>query len=231
MSENNFPIGAGIASSASAFAALTVAAVHAIGLEMSEKDLSRLARRGSGSACRSIPTGFTEWYRGNSDMDSFAVSIGKPNHWDLVDCVAVVAAGHKKTGSSEGHKLASSSPFQAVRIADSDRRIDRCRDALLARDFEVFAEIIEEDSNMMHAVMMTSHPALFYWEPATIEIMKAVQSWRKTGIPAAYTIDAGPNVHILCESNALENIKHRLASIQGIKEVLIAHPGSGAIIV
>jgi diphosphomevalonate decarboxylase len=231
MSENNFPIGAGIASSASAFAALTVAAVHAMGLEMSEKDLSRLARRGSGSACRSIPTGFTEWYRGNSDMDSFAVSIGKPNHWDLVDCVAVVAAGHKKTGSSEGHKLASSSPFQAVRIADSDRRIDRCRDALLARDFEVFAEIIEEDSNMMHAVMMTSHPALFYWEPATIEIMKAVQSWRKTGIPAAYTIDAGPNVHILCESNALENIKHRLASIQGIKEVLIAHPGSGAIIV
>ncbi len=231
MSENNFPVGAGIASSASAFAALTVAAVNAMGLEMSEKDLSRLARRGSGSACRSIPTGYVEWYRGTSDMDSFAVSIGKPNHWHLVDCITVVTAAHKKTGSSEGHKLASSSPFQAVRIADADRRIDRCRDALLARDFEAFAEIIEEDSNMMHAVMMTSRPALLYWEPATIEIMKAVQSWRKTGIPAAYTIDAGPNVHILCEESALENVKHRLASIPGVKEVLVAHPGSGAKIV
>ena len=84
---------------------------------------------------------------------------------------------------------------------------------------------------MMHTVMMTSHPALFYWEPATIEIMKAVQSWRKTGIPAAYTIDAGPNVHILCESKALENIKHRLASIVGVREVLVAHPGCGAKIV
>lgn len=228
MSENNFPSGAGIASSASAFAALTVAAVHALGLEMSEKDLSRLARRGSGSACRSIPAGFVEWYRGSSDMDSFAVSIAKPNHWDLVDCIAVVTSAHKKTGSSDGHKLASTSPFQAVRVMDADRRIDRCRDALLARDFDGFAEIIEEDSNMMHAVMMTSHPALFYWEPATIEIMKSVQSWRKTGIPAAYTIDAGPNVHILCESKALENVKHRLTSIPGVKEVLIAHPGNGA---
>ena len=231
MSENNFPIGAGIASSASAFAALTVAAVNAMGLEMSEKDLSRLARRGSGSACRSIPTGYTEWYRGSSDIDSFAVSIAKPNHWDLVDCIAVVAAAHKKTGSSEGHKIASSSLFQAVRVADADRRIDRCRDALLARDFDALAEIIEEDSNMMHTVMMTSRPALFYWEPATIEIMKAVQTWRKTGIPAAYTIDAGPNVHIFCESKALENVKHRLASIPGVKEVLVAHPGSGAKIV
>ena len=231
MSENNFPAGAGIASSASAFAALTVAAVNAMGLEMSEKDLSRLARRGSGSACRSIPSGYVEWYRGSSDMDSFAVSIGKPSHWDLVDCIAVVASAHKKTGSSEGHKLASSSPFQAVRVADSDRRIDRCRDSLLTRDFEAFAEIIEEDSNMMHAVMMTSRPALLYWEPATVEIMKAVQSWRKTGIPAAYTIDAGPNVHILCEASSLENVKHRLASIPGVKEVLIAHPGDGTKIV
>jgi diphosphomevalonate decarboxylase len=228
MSENNFPEGVGIASSASAFAALTVAAINALGLEMSEKDLSRLARRGSGSACRSIPTGYVEWYRGSSDVDSFAVSIAKPNHWHLVDCIAVVGNTHKKTGSSDGHKLASTSPFQVVRVADADRRIDRCRNALLTKDFESFAEIIEEDSNMMHAVMMTSNPALFYWEPATIEVMKAVQAWRKAGIPAAYTIDAGPNIHILCESQVVENIKHRIASIPGVKDVLIAHPGSGA---
>ncbi len=225
LSENNFPSGAGIASSASAFAALTLAAINALGLEMKEKDLSRLARRGSGSACRSIPSGFVEWYRGTSDMDSFSVSIAKPNHWNLVDCIAIVETTHKKTGSSEGHKLAVSSPFQAARVEDADRRIDRCRDALLARDFESFGEIIEQDSNMMHSVMMTSKPALFYWEPATIEIMKSVQAWRKTNIPAAYTIDAGPNVHVLCESNILENVKHRLTSIPGVKELLIAYPG------
>ena len=231
LSENNFPSGAGIASSASAFAALTLAAITAIGLEMKEMDLSRLARRGSGSACRSIPSGFVEWYRGNSDMDSFAVSFAKPSHWDLVDCIAVVESAHKKTGSSEGHKLAASSLFQPSRVADVDRRLDRCREAILARDFNALANIIELDSNMMHAVMMTSSPALLYWEPATIEIMKAVQTWRKTGIPAAYTIDAGPNVHVFCESASLENITRRLSAIPGVKEVLIAHPGGPAKIV
>ncbi|MBA4376284.1 MAG: diphosphomevalonate decarboxylase [Anaerolinea sp.] len=230
-SENNFPAGAGIASSASAFAALTLAAVNALGLEMSEKDLSRLARRGSGSACRSIPSGFVEWYRGISDIDSFAVSIAKPSHWDLVDCIAVVESGHKKTGSTEGHKLASTSPLQNARVQDTDRRLDRCRDAIIARDFETFAEIIEQDSNLMHAVMMTSRPALLYWEPATIEIIKAVQAWRKAGIPAAYTVDAGPNVHIISEAKSLDAIKHRLSSLPGVKEILIAHPGGPAKIV
>jgi len=228
MSENNFPTGTGIASSASAFAALTLASIRALGLEMSEKDLSRLARRGSGSACRSIPAGFVEWYRGKTDMDSFAVSIAKPSYWDLVDCIAIVESVQKKTGSSEGHKIASTSLFQPTRVADAERRLDRCRDALHARDFGAFADIIEEDSNMMHAVMMTSHPALLYWNSSTIEIMKAVAAWRKTGIAAAYTIDAGPNVHVICEANILENVKHRLISIPGVKEVLVAHPGGGA---
>ena len=231
MSESNFPTGAGIASSAAAFAALTVAAVNALGIEMIEKDLSRLARRGSGSASRSIPSGFVEWYGGKSDMDSFAVSIARPDHWNLVDCIAVVESAHKPTGSSDGHKLASSSPFQAARVADADRRLDRCRDALHTRDFGTLAEIIEEDSNLMHAVMMTSRPALFYWEPATLEIMKAVQAWRKAGIPAAYTIDAGPNVHVICEAGALENIKHRLSTIPGVKQILVRHPGGPAVIV
>lgn len=228
LSENNFPTGAGIASSASAFAALTVAAVSAIGLQMSEKDLSRLARRGSGSACRSIPTGFVEWYKGNSDLDSFAVSIAKPSHWDLVDCIAIVDSGPKKIGSTEGHKLASTSPLQNARVLDSNRRLDRCRDAITTRDFESFAEMIELDSNLMHAVMMTSHPALFYWEPATVEIMKVVPIWRKAGIPVAYTIDAGPNVHLLCENSSSENIRNRLSGLNGVQEVLITHPGGAA---
>ena len=112
MTSNNFPSGAGIASSASAFAALAVAGSKAAGLELSEQELSRLARRGSGSAARSIPGGFVEWQAGTCDEDSFAFSIANTNHWKLVDCVAIVSASHKKTGSTEGHSLAPTSPLQ-----------------------------------------------------------------------------------------------------------------------
>lgn len=225
LSENNFPSDAGIASSASAFAALTLAAVSALGIEMSEKDLSRLARRGSGSACRSIPGGFVEWYRGGTDLDSFAVTIAPPDHWKLVDCIAIVDAGQKRTGSSEGHARARSSPLQESRVQDADRRIDICRQAILHRDFSSLAEVVELDSNMMHGVMMTSTPPLYYWLPVTLDIMRAIQSWRKTGIPAAFTIDAGPNVHVICEADSSGVVKSRLMKIQGVREVLVAHPG------
>ncbi len=134
-SENNFPESAGVASSASAFAALTVACIRALGIELPERDLSRLARRGSGSACRSIPTGFVEWYRGASDIDSYAVSIAKPDFWDLTDIIVMIDEKRKAIGSSEGHDLAKSSPLQTSRIEDADRRLDRCRDAIQNRDF------------------------------------------------------------------------------------------------
>jgi diphosphomevalonate decarboxylase len=228
LSENNFPTGAGIASSAAAFAALSLAAVSALGLDLPESNLSRLARRGSGSACRSIPTGFTEWRKGESDLDSFAISIAPPEHWNLVDCIAVVEDKEKKVGSTEGHTHAPSSPYQATRVADTPRRLDICRNAIQKRDFQALAEIIELDSNMMHSVMMTSRPALFFWEPATLNIIKAVQSWRKTGVPVAYTLDAGANVHVLTLAENAEAIKKRLASLPDVLDVLSSQPGGPA---
>ncbi len=228
LSENNFPTGAGIASSAAAFAALSLAAVGALGLDLPEATLSRLARRGSGSACRSIPAGFTEWRRGDSDLDSYAISLASPEHWNLVDCIAVIEEKEKKVGSSEGHTYASTSPFQATRVADSSRRLEICRTAIQKRDFQALAEIIELDSNMMHAVMMTSHPALFFWEPATLNIIKSVQSWRKSGLAAAYTLDAGANVHVLCPAEASDEVKRRLSTLPGVHEVLASAPGGAA---
>ncbi len=228
LSENNFPTGAGIASSAAAFAALSLAAVGALGLDLPESSLSRLARRGSGSACRSIPAGFTEWRKGDSDLDSFAISIAPPDHWNLVDCIAVVEDKEKKVGSTEGHSRAPSSPFQAARVADTPRRLDICRNAIQKRDFQALAEIIELDSNMMHSVMMTSHPALFFWEPATLNIIKSVQSWRKTGIPVAYTLDAGANVHVVCPEENAPEVKKRLSSLPDVLDVLASHPGGPA---
>jgi len=228
MSDNNFPTGAGIASSASGFAALTLAVVTAMGLQISEIDLSRLARRGSGSACRSIPAGFTEWQKGNGDLDSFAFSIAGPDHWNLVDCIAIVEEEQKTVGSSEGHHLAATSPYQNSRVADSIRRLEICRSAIKNKDFQSLAEIIELDSAMMHAVMMTSKPALFYWEPSSLNVIKAVQAWRKSGLGAAATLDAGPNVHVICELKDSEGINRRLRSLPGIKDVILCHPGGAA---
>jgi diphosphomevalonate decarboxylase len=227
-SQNNFPMGAGIASSASAFATLALASCAAAGLLLSERELSRLARTGSGSACRSVPGGFVEWLAGMTDEDSYARSIAAPEHWALVDCIVVVSQAHKPVGSTQGHALASTSPLQAARVADASRRLELCRRAILERDFTAFAEVVELDSNLMHAVMQTSTPTLFYWQPATLGVMQAVRDWRAQGLPVCYTIDAGPNVHVLCPAGAAVEVKRQLSALDGVREVLTATPGGPA---
>jgi diphosphomevalonate decarboxylase len=231
VSENNFPIGTGIASSASAFAALALAASKAAGITLTKRELSRLARRGSGSASRSIPGGFVEWHMGTNEKDSYAESIAPPEHWDLVDCVAVVSTGHKKTGSAEGHPLAPTSPLQAARVADAPRRLDLCRKALMERNFDALASIIELDSDMMHAVMMTSKPSLFYWQPASITVMESVRAWRKNGIPVCYTVDAGPNVHVICPREQAAGVERSLRELPEVQDVLLAGVGGPARII
>lgn len=227
-SENNFPAGAGIASSAAAFAALALSASKAAGLNLSESELSKLARRGSGSASRSIPSGFVEWQMGQSEEDSFAFSIADGNHWNLVDCIAVVNSAHKKTGSTEGHAIANTSPLQNARVADTTRRLGICRNAILKKDFEAFANIIEHDSDMMHSVMMTSNPPLMYWQAATVEIFHQVREWRKADLPVGYTVDAGANVHVLCLGEYAKEVEKRLRELDGVKDVLVAGVGGGA---
>lgn len=227
-SSNNFPAGAGIASSAAAFAALALASSRAAGLILSEGQLSRLARRGSGSASRSIPSGFVEWQMGSGDDDSVAVSIAPPAHWNLVDCVAVVNAAHKKTGSTEGHAIAGTSPLQNARVADAPRRLDICRNAILNKDFDAFANIIEHDSDMMHAVMMTSTPPLMYWQSATLGIFHAVREWRSKGLSVAYTVDAGANVHVICLGEYAKEAENRLRELPGVTDVLVAGVGGAA---
>ncbi len=231
VSENNFPAGAGIASSAAAFAARALAASKAAGLDLSESELSRLARRGSGSASRSIPGGFVEWQMGSSEEDSFAYSIAPPDHWDLVDCIAIVSAAHKKTGSTEGHAIADTSPLQSARLDDAPRRLEICRQAILHRDFDAFGNIIEQDSDVMHAVMMTSTPPLMYWQPATVNIFHAVREWHVNGLSAAYTVDAGANVHVLCKSAQARDVEKRLKELAGVSDVLVAGVGGPAHII
>lgn len=227
-SENNFPTGAGVASSASGFAALAVAAAHAAGLSLSERDLSRLARTASGSACRSVPAGFVEWLAGEDDCSSYAYSLAPPQHWALADCIAIVAQEHKAIPSQEGHALAHTSPLQAARVASAEERLALCRQAILQRDFDALARVCELDSHLMHAVMMTSSPPLLYWQPSSLAVMHAVSSWRAAGLPACYTLDAGPNVHVICPADYATEVRQRLLEIPGVQRVLLAFPGEGA---
>ncbi len=231
LSANNFPMGTGIASSASSFAALTVAAVAAGGGNLTERELTTLARRGSGSASRSVPSGFVRWYKGDSHETSYAESIAAPDYWDVVDVIAVVSGQHKAVGSTEGHQSANTSDLQAARVAGADERLRVCCDAILARDFASFAEVVEMDSNLMHAVMMTSRPPLFYWLPATLAIMEQVRRWRADGLQVCYTLDAGPNVHCICIRKDAEQVKSGLKVLSGVLNVLTAPPGGPANII
>jgi diphosphomevalonate decarboxylase len=183
---------------------------------------------GSGSACRSIPGGFVEWRTDPHSGDSYAFSIAPPQHWNLADLIVIFSKQHKLVGSEEGMRRASTSPLQDARIQDVERRMNLCRSAILNRDFEAFSHVVELDSNLMHAVMMTSDPPLFYWQPESLAIIKAVRDWQEEGLQVTYTLDAGPNVHILCPQEVSELVLSRLRQFPGVIEILRGFPAGPA---
>lgn len=228
-SVTNIPLGAGIASSAAAYAALTVAAASALGLELNQRSLSRIARRGSGSAARSIYGGFVELVAGDTDHASYAKQIVPADHWQIIDLVVLVDEKVKHTGSTSGHALAATSPLQATRVADAPRRLQACLRAILDRDFDSLSRIVEKDSDMMHAIMMTSEPPLHFWSGDTLQIMDAVRDLRALGTPVCYTVDAGPNVHCLCLPESESDVLRALTNAgRRPWRVLRAQPGPAA---
>jgi diphosphomevalonate decarboxylase len=228
VSHNSFPIGAGMASSASGFAALSLAASGAAGLELSQRELSILARFGSGSACRSVPGGFSEWTASSSSQESFARQIAPPEHWDLRDVVAIVSREEKLVGSTKGHSLAPTSHLYQARVASVADRLPKAREALLRKDFATLGRLIEEDAVSMHAVMMTSQPPIYYWLPSTVQLIRRVQDWRAEGLEVYFTLDAGPNVHLICQAADQAEVEKRLEGIKGVLEVIASGPGPGA---
>ncbi len=231
VSQNNFPRGTGLSSSASGFAALTVAAVTASGLELSEKDLSILARLGSGSACRSIPDGFVEWLDSDTSETSYAYSIFSPDYWDIVDVVVILTEVQKDVSTTEGQKLATSSPFHNVRQDKIKDKIAKCKAYIKAKNFNKFGELLEAEALELHAIMLTSHPSLIYWYPATITVMKAVKKWRKEGLEVYFTINTGQNIHLICQQKDAEEVVHLVGQIQDVKNVIMNTPAKGARIV
>lgn len=219
---NNFPSSSGIASSASGFAALTVACVSALGLKLSEKEVTALARVGSGSACRSIPDGFVKW------DGEFANSLYPADYWDLRDIVVVIGNTAKKISSSTGHEAVETSPFFQKRLDAIPKRIQTIEYAFQKKDFQMLGEVIEEDCLDMHRVMQTQVPPLLYWNEITRTIMNSVVGWRNIGLPVYFTIDAGPNVHILCEGKDERRLLEKLEDLEGIEEVIVNKPAVGA---
>jgi diphosphomevalonate decarboxylase len=229
VSLNNFPMASGIASSASGFAALTVAGCAALGLRVETSRLSALARRGSGSASRSLYGGFVEWEQGHNDATSIARQLAPADHWPLVDLVAVVSSAEKSVSSERGHTFAADSPLNAGRIAGLACALDEVRAAIAQRDIRLLGPVIERDALAMHAVMMTGTHSLLYWQPGTLEVMHAVRRWRhEANLPVYFTIDAGPNVHLICEEAHADEVDARLRSeVQSLERVIVSRPGPG----
>jgi diphosphomevalonate decarboxylase len=227
-SQNNFPMGAGIASSASGFAALSLAATRAAGMELGERELSMLARQGSGSACRSIPGGFVEWMAGTDDSNSYAISLAPPEFWDLRDVIAIVSTEEKKVGSTDGHAAAGSSHFLAERLSGLPARLARVRRALFARDLTALGIAIEEDAIELHLIAMTSSPPIYYWSPAMVRVIQAARQWRDEGLAVYFTLDAGPNVHLICQGQDANEVAARTLKLEGVKQVIVNSPGPEA---
>jgi len=227
-SETDFPMAAGLASSAAAFAALSLAGCSAAGLELDRPELSALARRGSGSAARSIYGGYVELIAGADHGASIARPIAEAGHWEIIDLIVVTDPNPKPTGSTPGHSSAQTSPLQAARVLDAPRRLQACREAVLAKEFDRLAEVVEQDSDMLHAIMMTSRPALHYWQPSSLAIMSKIRSLRSQGVAVCYTVDAGPNVHCLCLPEAEPKVREGLSELSPEFWILRAEPGTGA---
>ena len=225
-SRNFFPTAAGLASSASGFAALAVAACAAAGQKRSPEELSALARRGSGSAARSVPGGWAVW-EGESARQVFP-----PQHWDLRLLVAVCAAGPKLTGSRDGMRRSrDSSPYHEAWVAQCRRDLPRALHLLAQRDLPRLGALAEKNAMRMHADALAADPPLLYWEPPTVACLHALRDLRNAGVQAWPTIDAGPHVVAICLPGDAERVGAVLHAVPGVSEVLTCAPAGGARVV
>jgi diphosphomevalonate decarboxylase len=229
-SDNDFPTGAGLASSSSGFAALAAAAAAALDLNLTLPQLSVLARMGSGSAARSVLGGFVEMKPGHltDGSDAHAVPIASQDHWNLRCLVAITAAGEKSIGSTEAmNQTALTSPYYDAWIQSVPDDIERARLAIAHRDFPALGRVAEHSCLKFHASAIAADPGILYWNGLTLQIVHKVRQLRDEGMRLFFTIDAGPHVKIFCESTHMSAIKGILRTIPGVQQILTASPGAG----
>lgn len=229
-SENAVPTAAGFASSASGFAALAGAATKALGMDIDLPALSRITRQGSGSACRSVYGGFVEWQKGEREdgTDSYAVPIAPQNHWDLRIAAVVLTAKEKDVSSRVGMKrTVDTSVFYDGWLQSIPKDLRDIKKAIKTKDFEQLGEISEANCLKMHATTLGAVPPFTYWQDETMTVMETVQYLRKKGIPAYFTIDAGPNVKVLYPPRDEEKVLEALKSVNAVEKVIVSKVGSG----
>ena len=232
VSKNNFPYGSGLASSASGMAALALAASRAAGLQLSTDEVSALARRGSGSAARSLHGGFVEWRAGTREdgEDSHGVQLRPPESWDIRVLVALVGAGEKTISSTRGMAhTCKSSAYHESWLAGVDDDLAIARKALAARDLETLGTVAEGSCLRMHASMIAAEPGLLYWRGPTVELIHRVRLLRRRLDRIAwFTIDAGPHVKVLTLAENAAEVATAIGSIPGVDRVITSRVGGAA---
>lgn len=232
VSVNDFPTAAGLASSASAFAALVTAADAALGLNSTPSQLSVWARMGSGSAARSIFGGFVEMLPGQRDdgQDAFAVPLFPPDYWPLRVLVAVITSRKKEVASTDGMDLtAKTSPYFQAWCDGVPPDIEAAKSALQTKDIGALGVVAERSCLRMHASALAADPGVVYWQGATVDVFQTVRRWRiQEGLGVFFTIDAGPNVKVFCEPQDADKIAARLKALPGVEDVIACEPGTAA---
>jgi diphosphomevalonate decarboxylase len=229
-SVNKVPTAAGFASSASGYAALAAAASKALELELDDKTLSLIARQGSGSACRSIFGGYVEWQKGEREdgTDSHAIPVLEGKEWDLSIVSVILTSEPKQVSSREGmRRTVESSPFYPNWVVEAEKDLQLAKEAIKHRDFEKLGNVVEANALKMHATTLGAKPPFMYWQSGTYDVMNKVQEIRQAGVQAYFTIDAGPNVKILCQPEDEQLVLQQMLSLPTVQDVQICHPGTG----
>jgi diphosphomevalonate decarboxylase len=225
VSRNDFPTAAGLASSASGFAALALAATRAAGLELSLEELSALARASSASAARSLFGGFAAL----PAKAERAERVAPGDHFPLAMVVTLTAKGPKETGSTQGMQhTAKTSPYYAPWVEHAPALFEEVRRGVLERDIERLGDAMEQSTLMMHASMLAARPAVLYLQPTTLAVMATVRSLRKAGLPAFYTMDAGPHVKVLTLPEHAARVAAAVEAVPGVERALVTGPGPDA---
>lgn len=226
---NDFPTGAGLASSASGYAALVKAAAAALNLEVELDFLAEVARMGSGSAPRSLYGGIVLLDAAIGTATTVCRTVAEPADWPLQVVVAVTSRAAKEVGSTGGMESSrATSPYYPAWVATHPPDLAAGLQAVADRDFERLADLAEQSCLKMHAVAMTSRPPLVYWSGATVECMQRVQSLRRKGVPVFYTIDAGPQLKAVCLPESAAQVRSELEQVPGVLDVIVCELGTGA---
>lgn len=228
ISYNHVPTSAGLASSASGFAALAAAASKAAGLNLNNKKLSKLARRGSGSATRSIYGGFAEWKKGTNDKNSYAVSIQNPVKMDINMIAIILDNQPKKISSRKGMKISfNTSPYYNAWEKQTTKDLETVKNAIYNNDFTSLGKTAELNSMRMHSLTLSSDPSYLYLNKDSLLVINHIKALRDKGIECYYTMDAGPNVKIICQSKNIQKIKSELLQSFDEEKIKISKPGEG----